>query len=160
MTHDGARRCMQAALQGRAHLLHPALRAVGPSDVEALAHLMLQAYRGTIDDEGETLSDALTEVQRTCSGGYGAFDADASCVAEVQGRLVSAVLVTRHQGGPWVAFTMTAPPAGRMGWARRCLASAIAVLAARGERHLRLVVTVGNLPAVALYRGLGFEFEL
>ena len=34
---------------------------------------MLDAYRGTIDDEGETLEDALAEVDRTFAGEYGEF---------------------------------------------------------------------------------------
>jgi hypothetical protein len=38
-------------------------RALG-SDRDVLAALMLDAYRGTIDDEGEDLADALVAVDR------------------------------------------------------------------------------------------------
>jgi hypothetical protein len=34
---------------------------------------MLESYRGTIDDEGETLDDARSEVRRTFDGDYGTF---------------------------------------------------------------------------------------
>lgn len=37
-------------------------RVVTPEDAEALATLMLEAYRGTIDDGGETLADAQVEM--------------------------------------------------------------------------------------------------
>ncbi len=44
------------------------LRAVTQDDIPALAQLMLDAYRGAIDDEGETLADALAYVQGTFAG--------------------------------------------------------------------------------------------
>jgi hypothetical protein len=48
-----------------------ACRTVAPSDQEALAALMLDAYRGTVDYEGETLEDAFREIGHTLSGSYG-----------------------------------------------------------------------------------------
>ncbi len=39
------------------------LRQPTLADDAALAALMLDAYRGTIDDDGETLEDASTEIQ-------------------------------------------------------------------------------------------------
>jgi hypothetical protein len=43
------------------------------SDDEALAALMMRAYIGTIDYEGEDETDALVEVRDTFSGGKGPF---------------------------------------------------------------------------------------
>lgn len=37
--------------------------SIGDVDERCLAALMLSAYRGTVDDEGETLDDALTELR-------------------------------------------------------------------------------------------------
>jgi hypothetical protein len=51
-------------------------------DAEALARLMLDAYRGTIDDEGgHSFEDAKAEVRRTFDGEYGEMIWDASFVA-------------------------------------------------------------------------------
>jgi hypothetical protein len=42
------------------------------SDVTAFGSLLLSAYRGTVDDDGET-EDAVAEVERTLAGKYGSF---------------------------------------------------------------------------------------
>ena len=43
---------------------------------------MLAAYRGTVDDEGESEADAVAEVERTLRGGYGPLLDEGSFVAE------------------------------------------------------------------------------
>lgn len=121
-----------------------------------LARLMLEAYRGTVDDSGETLDDAVAEVERLLGGTYGAFDPETSEVIERDGMLVSATLVTRYEGLPLVAFSMTAPAWKRRGLARAGLVRAMARLAERGESTVQLAVTKANAPAVALYISLGF----
>ena len=56
------RHVMQLDLRSR--LAQPAHAARNPrlEDRESLAHLMLAAYRGAADDEGETIAEALQEV--------------------------------------------------------------------------------------------------
>jgi GNAT superfamily N-acetyltransferase len=92
-----------------------AIRAVREDDGGSLSHLMLESYRGTIDDEGETLGDAREEIRRMFAGEYGTFVPEASVVAEDGSRLGSASLVTLWEGGPLLAFTMTHPDAKRRG---------------------------------------------
>lgn len=41
-------------------------------DLPALAETMLDAYRGTVDDEGEDEAAALHELETTAEGAYGA----------------------------------------------------------------------------------------
>lgn len=136
------------------------LRAPSAADVRALAALMMDAYAGTIDhDEGETEEDALGEVQATLSGANGPYLESASRLVEIDGRLASATLVIRWRGLPFVAFTMTAAACKRRGLARACLVSVMRALHDAGEMQLRLLVTVDNIAAVALYRSLGFDFE-
>jgi hypothetical protein len=50
---------------------HLQLRAGQPADANALAELMLDAYRGTIDYDDETLEDAMGEVQAYLAGERG-----------------------------------------------------------------------------------------
>ena len=52
----------------------PLSRPVRPDDQPALAVLMLAAYRGTADDEGEGPDEATAEIHRLFGGGYGTFD--------------------------------------------------------------------------------------
>src|SRR5262249_55679657 len=87
----------------------PLARAVTAEDAAALAELMLQAYRGTVDDEGEGPEGARAEVARVLGGAYGPFDFDASELVERDGVVVAATLVTEYQGSPMIAFSMTSP---------------------------------------------------
>jgi len=131
-------------------------RPYAPADLDGLAPLMLRAYRGTVDDEGETLEQAADELRKTTAGAYGAFLPACSMVVERGGALCAAALLTRQQGRPLVAFTFTDPAWGGQGLARACMEAAMAALFSQGEQELWLVVTVANRPAVRLYERLGF----
>lgn len=135
----------------------PSLRVVREQDLSSLGALMHQAYAGTVDDEGETEVQACAEIARTFAGAYGPFDGGASWVYERDGRLLSAALLTRWEQTPFVAFSFTHPNGRNQGLARACLEAAIAELARRNERELRLLVTRANAPAMALYARLGFQ---
>jgi len=133
-----------------------AASALHESETLPLAELMLDAYRGTIDDEGESLDDAIGVVESLFKGVFGVLDTGASVVFAEKGNLLAATIVTHHEDHPLVAFSMTHPTATRRGLARRGLRHAIGQLARSGCRDLRLVVTSGNLAAEALYASEGF----
>jgi ribosomal protein S18 acetylase RimI-like enzyme len=133
-------------------------RTVIPDDAEALALLMDDAYRGTIDAEpGQGLDDARGEIASTFSGGYGRFMPDASWAALEDDDVVSAVLVTRFEDAPFIAFTMTRADRKGRGLSTALLAMTFASLADGGAPHVDLVVTAGNEPAERIYAALGFE---
>ena len=133
------------------------VREPTPDDAEALARLMHAAYRGGIDDEGETPDDTRTTVRQLFEGAFGAMLWSVSEVAECDRELVAATLLTLWSGGPFVAFAITAPGHRRRGLARSGLVRAMNRLAAGDETVLRLVVTQGNTAAEALYESLGFR---
>lgn len=143
----------------------PGMRGFTAEDSERLALLLLESYRGTVDDEGETLDDARRAVASLIAGEFGAVDWAASFVVEHQGMVVSATIVTRDRVAPkplsageaFLAFSMTAPEFQRRGLARAGLVRLIELLRQRDEPRLHLVVTRTNLRAVRLYRSLGFE---
>jgi ribosomal protein S18 acetylase RimI-like enzyme len=137
----------------------PDMRPPEPADVPRLASLMLRAYTGTADDEGENEAQALVEVENTFAGGYGSFVRDCSRVIERNGMLASAVLITRWENRAFVAFTMTQPEYKRQGLCRVCMISAMNALAAEGEEEVWLAVTLANTPAIALYQSLGFVLQ-
>jgi GNAT superfamily N-acetyltransferase len=159
MSRDQLRHAMRAALADLPRVAVAGMRAPEESDMPGLARLMRAAYRGGVDDDGETEADALAEIQKTFAGEYGAFLPHCSKVVARGNELVHATLVTRWQGRPFVAFSMTAPAAQRMGLARGCLIDAMQDLRAQGESELRLVVTAANTPARALYESLGFVVQ-
>jgi ribosomal protein S18 acetylase RimI-like enzyme len=156
MDHGPIRVAMTVGLRRAARVLLPGERAPRPSDKPGLAALMLDAYRGTVDFEDETLDQAIAEIERTFGGGYGRFMPECSRVVERNGQIVSATLLTRWQDRPFVAFTMTASAWKRQGLARACMINAMQDLYESGEEKLSLVVTVANTAAHELYHSLGF----
>src|ERR1039458_5564987 len=118
MPHHHPRRCMRVTLVEMPLPAIAGLRQPFTADVHQLASLMYSAYRGTVDDEGESEADALVEVQKTFAGAYGSFVPSCSAVVERGGRLLSATLVTRWQDRPFVAFSMTEPSSKGTGLAR------------------------------------------
>lgn len=153
------RTLMAARVERREVAPDPGVRAPRRADAPAIAELMLAAYRGTIDDEGETPEETLDVVQRLFDGEYGAMLWNVSEVTERDGRLVAATICTVFEGRPFVAFMITAPEWKGRGLARAGLTRALNRLAVAGDPILRLVVTIGNLPAERLYASLGFVAE-
>lgn len=150
---------LAATVQRRPVADDPAARPLSLADADALGALLLEAYRGTPDDEGETLDDARRIVRELFAGAAGTPMWAVSEATEREGRIVSATLVTLWQDLPLVAQLVTAPAWQRRGLARAGLQRAINRLAAGDEVVVRLVVTQGNTRAEALYESLGFRPE-
>lgn len=139
-----------------------ACRTAAPSDRETLAALMLDAYRGTVDYDDESLDDALREIGHTLSGSYGRFLSDCSFVLDGEAGLSSACLVTLLNEGkpeetPLLAFAMTRKRDQRRGLSSALIQCSIAALSGLGYSRLSLAVTADNTPARRLYEKLGFR---
>ena len=134
----------------------PRARLVQGSDLSRLPALLLEAYRGTVDDGGETEDDVRGELDHLRAGRSGPPIHEASLVVEdASGGLASVVLTTRWWGTPFLCFVVTAPEHRGRGLATALVRSAAAAAAGLGETELGLIVTEGN-PARALYARLGF----
>jgi GNAT superfamily N-acetyltransferase len=134
----------------------PSARPPNLRDPDALADLMYHAYRGTIDDAGETPEDARAEVRKFFANGYGPFLIDQSELIVRDERPVAATLITIWEGLPLLAMSMTHPDSQRRGLARAGLARALHRLRRAGYAEIHLAVTRGN-PAEGLYRAFGFR---
>ncbi len=134
-------------------------RTITESDPEGLGRLMLDAYRGTVDYHGETIEDALEEVDAVLRGDYGPFLKDCSFVIEDEDKLLSASMVVFSDDleQPLLAFSMTHPEHKRKGMAKFLLKATINWLLDANYKELHLVVTDGNVEAVKLYEKLGFS---
>jgi len=150
---------MELELQRQTPHSNVSYRAVRPTDRQDLAILLYAAYRRTTDDEGETFSDALDEIDKVFDGSYGKFLADCSFVVEEGEFLSSACLVTwwKPHDAPLVVFVMTRPEAQRRGLARALLRASVNALLDGGFERLTLIVTDGNESAQRLYVSLGFR---
>jgi ribosomal protein S18 acetylase RimI-like enzyme len=156
---QGPRRMMKLALARQDPQGPWNFRAVEPEDIEPLAELMLDAYRGSVDFSDETVADARAEINKTFNHGYGRFIPEASLLVEDDGRPVSACLVTLldDEQIPLLAFSMTAARHKNQGLAGFLIRHAINRLLDAGFAELALVVTVANQPALHLYEKLGFR---
>jgi ribosomal protein S18 acetylase RimI-like enzyme len=120
---------------------------------------MWEAYRNTVDDEGETLEDAISEANRTMSGVYGEVLTDCSFFVAQSGKLIGACVVTNFEGAPLLAFSMTHPDSCRRGIAESLIGMALDRLESEGHAEIFLYVTIANVPAVCMYEKLGFVRE-
>jgi predicted GNAT family acetyltransferase len=143
----------------RSRLEQPAHAARNPrlEERELLAQLMLAAYRGGADDEGETIAEALQEVDHVLVSAERPFMPEASFVIEIDAILASASLVSLFRGAPLIAHIMTHPSYKRRGLGAAALLSSAHALREQGWNLLSLYVTDSNTPALALYRKLGFK---
>ena len=150
---------MVVRLQQQSPGMQWAIRNAQEADVRNLALLMYAAFRGTVDDEGDTLADAQQEIEKTFSGAYGRLMLDASFVIEQEDVLASACLVSWYEPAesPFVVFTMTRPEFKRRGMARALLQASMNALRSAGHDRLALIVTRDNEPAMTLYTRLGFR---
>ncbi|MEX0785147.1 MAG: GNAT family N-acetyltransferase [Dehalococcoidia bacterium] len=131
-------------------------RHADPADCDALGELMLEAYRGTIDERYSKVQDTIAHVMRYFAGAFGNPILDCSFVVLDRERLVSTSLVTFDAGEPLLAQVYTAPAHQNRGLAGALIQLSMNALAADGYSTLSLIATVGNAPAEHLYSKLGF----
>jgi len=134
-------------------------RNISSYDIHLLGSLMLDAYRDTIDYNGESLEDAISEVQATLDGKYGPFIEKCSFIIEREGKAISASIITWFDKvkKPLLAFLMTHPDFKNHGFGTYLLKKSINALLDDGYYELHLVVTEGNPPAEQLFKKMGFQ---
>jgi GNAT superfamily N-acetyltransferase len=134
------------------------LRPGAADDAEALGALMLDAYRGTLDDEGEDLSDAVAQVRGFFAGKSGRPIPEASIVAWRGSTPVCfcAVAWLEQRGCPFVAYIVTASAAKGQGVGRFVLETALKRAARAGHGEVRAFITDGNAPSERLFAAAGF----
>jgi RimJ/RimL family protein N-acetyltransferase len=134
------------------------LRQPAPPDSQALAELMLDSYRGTVDYDGETLADAQQEVDSYFEGASGEPLLDHSRLCFSGGRLQSACLASYwgQEPAPLIAYVMTATEAKNQGLASRLLTEVLTNLQNRGYTQARAFITSGNIASEKIFLRLGF----
>ena len=122
-------------------------------DAEALAVLMDDAYRGTIDHDGETIVEARQEVATYLSGEA---MLHMSVVADDADRIVGACLVSWIPDRPLVGYVMTAASHKSRGLATALVSRSLRLLAADGHGTVSAWITEGNVASETVLRRLGF----
>ncbi len=124
----------------------------------ALAELMVDAYRGTVDwEEGDDAEVALVEIGSTIDGKYGTFiDAASGVAVDLLGNPIAAILVAMLEERPTILFVFTAKAAAKRGLASSLIANSAAALVKMKQQQIFLYVSTEN-PALSLYEQLGFK---
>ncbi len=129
-----------------------AMRTLGPGDRDELAHLILDAYRGTIDYEGETLAEAKAAIDEWLD------DApmfEASFGAQDGESLVSATLLQVLDSNPFISIVMTHPAHKSKGYGSAAVEATLDMLRSRGYEKVVFFITEGNTASEKLFRNLG-----
>ncbi len=128
------------------------VRWVAPADREALAPLVLDAYRGTVDDEGETIDDAFLAVDAW----FAAIEWPHSFVLERDGDLIAASFVVVVEGVRYIDPVLTRPADKGKGLGTAMVTESLRSLAATGVTEVGATITDGNVPSERLFARLGF----
>ena len=130
------------------------------AEVLGLTAFLMQVYDGHMEQQHGIHVGAEEEwrgyVAGLFKGDSGQYMPDASYVALEGGRIVGAILITHWMGMPLVAELGVSKDHRGKGLGRGLLQASMHRLAARDEPRLALYVTIGNDPAIALYRKMGF----
>ena len=128
------------------------VRAVDVTDREQLATVILDAYRGTVDDEGEDHEAALAAVDEWLSR----LQSPHSVVLEQDGRIVAVSFVVSVAGREYIDPVATVPWHKREGLGRAAVATSLRSLHEGGVREVGAVITDGNTGSERLFASLGF----
>jgi GNAT superfamily N-acetyltransferase len=131
------------------------VRALHLDDATELGQLMFSAYRGTVDDHGETTEWHLREAVGTLAGVFGPVLWGASLVATDGEHLVGTSLVTEERRLPLLAFALVLPEHQGRGLGTALITRSAACLRSAGYEEWSLAVSEGS-PAERLYHRLGF----
>lgn len=149
----------------------PTKRTAAPADVKlqppeedevlGLTKFLMDVYDGHMEQQYGIHTGPEDEwrgyVAGLFKGDSGQFMPDASHVALEGDRIVGAILITHWMGMPLVAELGVAKDRRGRGFGRALLQAAMGRLAPRDEPRLALYVTIGNEPAIALYRSMDFR---
>lgn len=130
-----------------------------PADKRLLAELMLAAYYGTIDYDGETIEDALKEIESYYAGLSNQHWLRYSWLVFLEDELAGACLVDfwQERNVPLIAYIMTAPRWKSKHLATITLLRSLQELLNNQYTEVRAVITESNEPSEKVFTRVGFK---
>ena len=128
------------------------IRGVRADDRDALAPLLLDAYRGSVDDEGEGDEEAREAIDDY----LGRIVWPHSVVLEERGSLIAMSFVVIVEGRHYIDPVATASERKGEGLGRAVVLASLRSLADEGIAEVGAVITDGNTPSERLFARLGF----
>jgi ribosomal protein S18 acetylase RimI-like enzyme len=129
------------------------VRRVERTDYDAAARLMLDAYRGTVDDEGEGDEEARAAIDHY----FGTIEWPSSVVLVEGDGIVAMSFVVIVDGRHYIDPVATSAAHKRRGLGRTVVLASLRALAAAEVDEVGAVITDGNEPSELLFRRFGFQ---
>lgn len=120
-------------------------------DRDAMAQLLLDAYRGTVDDEGETFEEALEAVDSLLGWSV----PEHSWMLQRNDSLAAVCLTAIVEELPTINLIAVSPQHKRQGLARRIATKVLRDLDDGQTTEVQLAITDGNTASEQLFAGLG-----
>jgi hypothetical protein len=136
------------------------VRGVSPTDTHELAELMLDAYRNTIDYEGEGLAEAVAEIERYFTrASMKPAIAQCSSALDFRDSMSCACLLEcwARRNVPFVGFVICRAAHKHKGLGKFALQQSVEKLVRAGYSELRTLITKGNTASEALFTHAGFR---
>lgn len=128
------------------------VRLLDAADRSVLPPLLLAAYRGTIDDDGEDLDDAVEAIDRIIDRAIPSL----AFVAEVGEQVAGFSFVIELDGIHYIDPVVVAPESKRTGVGAAAVRRCLDALAEVGVTEVGATITDGNVASETLFRRLGF----
>ncbi|MCB0414109.1 MAG: GNAT family N-acetyltransferase [Bdellovibrionales bacterium] len=137
------------------------VRNIVESDFEEIGKLDFLSIQNTVEYDGETPDDCIEDMKATFNGKYGKWIKEASFCVEDDDKIIgSVVFVYSHEENlPLLAFNMCHPDFQRKGISTFLIRKGMNALQDIGYSRAFLAVDKNNLPAISLYKKLGFYFS-
>ncbi|HSO57307.1 MAG TPA: GNAT family N-acetyltransferase [Paenisporosarcina sp.] len=135
------------------------VNSITQKDITKIAAAMFEAYEGTVDQQEETVEEAILEVGKIINDGYGPFIAEASYWIEVNDEAAAVICINLWDEKPLITEIYTGKKFLHQGMASTLISKSMDTLNHMGYDEIILNVTAENSNALHLYEKLGFKQE-
>ena len=136
------------------------VRTATRSDIPEIGRLYFTAYEPGL--VGETVEEAIADIEASRNGDYGEFWEEGSVVAELDGKIVGVLLTVKQvpwdqtPDGPFIIELFVDSDVRGRGIARRLMERGLDSMASQSAKSVGLRVLADNTRAQSFYRSVGF----
>lgn len=135
------------------------LKPIAQQDIMKVAATMLEAYECTVDQQEDTLQEAVLEVEKIIKDGYGPFISEASYWIEINNEAAAVICINLWNAKPLITEIYTGKKFLHQGMGSTLIRKSMNTLKLMGYDEIILYVTAENSDALHLYEKLGFMQE-
>ena len=131
--------------------------------IEEMAEVFLDAYKDTLDYDGESINETNNEIGNIIRGDYGEIITSASGCIKIKEKLASIIFITKKSLNEeldmisFIPYIVTKKEVIRQGFAKALIINGLQQLIKSNYKICELSVSEGNKHAYELYISLGFE---